>query len=467
VAALVVGLVDDPDHQRHRPLTWAPTTSLLVHGVPGAGTTTALRTVVLAAAATWSPADLHVHFLDHDGGGLAPLAALPHAGGYVVAGDRERAVRLVRRLHDDVARRQHGSGGPWPTVVVVVDDLPALLAAFDDADGWDVRDALLRVLVDGPGVGIVTAASARHPDLVPTAVAATAGARWRLAVADPHAPARPTTPLVPGRGHHLADGLELQLATTPDLPAAVAAVGGRWSHVEARLLPVAVGTMPHELDLSVVLAAVEGAPALRSDGRWALPLGVGMSELSIVGLLLGDGDHALVAGPPRSGRSSALAAIATAAARTRPGVAIHELGGRTAPGADHRADLDVVAALLRDPAPALVLIDDAEDLDDPDGVLAELCARRVAGLHVVAAGRSDALRHAHGHWTRSVRRARTGLLLRPVIETDGDLLGVTLPRRTPCRTGPGRGFLVVDGELELVQLGRPGATRRSDGEVAA
>jgi DNA segregation ATPase FtsK/SpoIIIE, S-DNA-T family len=468
---VVVGLVDDPDRQCHHPLAWAPTTSLLVHGIPGSGATTTLHSVVLAVSAAHSPADVHLHLVDHDGGGLAPLAPLPHVGGHVVAGDRERAARLVRRLRDDLARRQHGSGGPWPTVVLVVDDLPALLAAFDDADGWDVRDDLLRVLTDGPGVGMVAVASARHPDLVPTAVAATAGARWCLTVADPHAPARRTTPLLPGRGHDLACGLELQIAAVTDVAATVDAVREQWSHVEARHLPAGVGAMPRELDLSVVLAAVSGAPTLRADGRWALPLGVGMSELSVVGLLLGEGDHALVAGPPRSGRSSTLAAIASAAARTRPGVAVVEIRGRGQTDPHHQEGMATVASIVREPRPALVLVDDADDLDDADGVLAELCALRVAGLHVVAAGRADALRHAHGHWTRAVRRARTGLLLRPVVETDGDLLGVSLPRRTACRTGPGRGFLVVDGELELVQVGRPGAgprpEARSDDEVAA
>ena len=58
-----------------------------------------------------------------------------------------------------------------------------------------------------------------------------------------------------------------------------------------------------------------------------------------------------------------------------------------------------------------------------------------------------------------MRRSRLGVLLRPQIDFDGDLLGTVLPRRETVTPIPGRGYLVVDGVAELVQIARDdGAT---------
>ena len=45
-------------------------------------------------------------------------------------------------------------------------------------------------------------------------------------------------------------------------------------------------------------------------------------------------------------------------------------------------------------------------------------------------------------------------MLKPQPEIDGDLWGMLLPRRGPGRFGAGRGYLVADGEAELVQVAR-------------
>ena len=57
-----------------------------------------------------------------------------------------------------------------------------------------------------------------------------------------------------------------------------------------------------------------------------------------------------------------------------------------------------------------------------------------------------------GGWVRDLRAERTGLLLQPQGDGDGDLLGVRLPA---LRGGPapaGRGFLVQRGALTLIQV---------------
>ena len=115
-------------------------------------------------------------------------------------------------------------------------------------------------------------------------------------------------------------------------------------------------------------------------------------------------EHLLVAGPPRSGKTTAL--------RTMAGV-------------------------LRDH----VFVDDAALVDTVE-----------LTRPVVAAARTDDVRGGYGHWLREIRKSRTGLLLQPDLSTDGDLLGVRLPRRLSTPLRPGRGFLVENGEARLVQI---------------
>ncbi len=102
-----------------------------------------------------------------------------------------------------------------------------------------------------------------------------------------------------------------------------------------------------------------------------------------------------------------------------------------------------------------MLIDDAEALDDPTGGLERLAASAPPGVHIVAAVKADVARGLYNHWTRTVRRSRLGLLLRPNLDLDGDLLGTTLPRRVGVPLVPGRGFLVVDGNPRLTQSAIP------------
>jgi S-DNA-T family DNA segregation ATPase FtsK/SpoIIIE len=118
----------------------------------------------------------------------------------------------------------------------------------------------------------------------------------------------------------------------------------------------------------------------------------------------------------------------------------------------HGAALDEVLAGLPEHGPCLLVVDDAELVDDAGGTLAALVAERRPGLLVVAAARADALRAAYGHWTAGVRRSHRGLVTTGGGDADGDLLGVGLPRRLPLAPRPGLVLAVADGECTLVQV---------------
>lgn len=454
----VVALSDDPAHQRQEPAGWdLDEGGLLLLGVPGSGTTTALLALALVLAARWGPAELELHALDFGIGALQALEVLPQTGAVVLAHDRERQARLLRRLRGELNARRDGSGPPVdrPRIVLLVDELAAMRAAYDDVDGLELLDVLARLHADGPAVGLCVAITADRPAAVPAAISAVTTQRWLFRLADPadHASAglaRADVPAaLPGRAVLLPSRLQAQVGLPgPHLPAQVAA---RWVAEPRRVRPV--GRLPTRLGPGEL-----GTSALQAGGCLRLPVGLAEADLAVATLSLHDGDAGLVAGPARSGRSGVLGSLAQLLAAG----GVHVLGVSTprsplarcaalaawAPPSQAGA---TAARLLAAGAPAVLLVDDAESVEDPDGALESMVCSEVPGLHLVAAGRSDALRVLYGHWTSRVRRCRTGLLLRPHVDLDGDLLAVTLPRRAPVALGPGRGYLVQDGEAALVQ----------------
>jgi S-DNA-T family DNA segregation ATPase FtsK/SpoIIIE len=123
------------------------------------------------------------------------------------------------------------------------------------------------------------------------------------------------------------------------------------------------------------------------------------------------------------------------------------------------------ASISQSRAPLLIVIDDAELVDDATGALAALISSRVEHVAVVAAGRPDALRTAYGHWTGAVRRSRLGIVMAASSDLDGDLLGVALPRRRPIPARPGLGWLVGDGRARLAQIARSPVSHPFDAPV--
>jgi S-DNA-T family DNA segregation ATPase FtsK/SpoIIIE len=189
-----------------------------------------------------------------------------------------------------------------------------------------------------------------------------------------------------------------------------------------------------------------------------LPLGIGLADGEPVVAALPDGDHLLVLGGSRTGRSTMLGRLAEAWREAHPTGHVIAVLPRRSLFPVHLADevTDRVDSLiLPTEVDVLVVVDDAELVDDPNGVLAAAAVGR-PGRTVVAAGRPDALRQSYGHWTTVLRRSRTGLVASGGSDSDGDLLSATLPRRTPVAARPGLAWLVVQGTVALVQVAVPG-----------
>jgi S-DNA-T family DNA segregation ATPase FtsK/SpoIIIE len=103
------------------------------------------------------------------------------------------------------------------------------------------------------------------------------------------------------------------------------------------------------------------------------------------------------------------------------------------------------------PSPHLILVDDADQIEDEEDVFGRLLALKRPDVHLVIAGRADALRTKYGHWTAKVRRSKVGLLLKPNVDNDGEVLDVELPKRHRVQMTVGRGYLADNGDLEVLQ----------------
>jgi DNA segregation ATPase FtsK/SpoIIIE, S-DNA-T family len=456
-------LADDPDRQAQYTVGWDQAAgNLLVYGAVGAGTSTALAAIALAQAAASAPDRLHVFVLDLGAGDLAPLGGLPHTGAYIGATEQERQHRLIRMLRRELDERKSaglraGARAGW---LVLIDNIGALKDESEkNVHGMARLEELTRVYADGPQVGIHIAAAADRLGAVPANWPALTPQKLLMRLADSgeyaafDLPRVSVSEFVPGRAIVAATAQRIQIGFPGDgLENATAAAAARWSG--ARADAPAVGVLPQRVTVRELGAAECGRD------RWTIPVGVGDDALAPVALTLYEHEHALITGPPRSGRSSALCSIARSVLASALPPRVVAFAPRRSPLRDLPAPVRVVTdyELLADALggaradDTLVLVDDAEVVDDPAGVLDGWLATAADGNHLIAAGRPDGIRRQFGSWSQKVRASRCGVLLAPDHDLDGELLGVTLPRRGSAVPMPGRGYLVANGSVEAVQL---------------
>lgn len=468
---VLFAISDEPDRQRQIPAAWdLGNGNALMMGIPGSGTSTALATIGLTVCAATSPEDVDLLVMDLGSRDLAPLRDLPHLVGYVGSGAaaREEQVRLLKYVRAELDRRR-ASSGPYRRLVVLIDGLATLRDEYDDYEGIRLLEGLYRAWTDGPDLGMHFVASTARVKAVPPAIDEVTTQKWLFRLADAYdystagVPAKLAPPPVPGRCVLAETKLQTHVATPAGgLAAAVEAVRGTWSGAQRKA--TVIGRLPE-----VVSVADLGVGARIDTEPWLLPVGIAEADLGVAALELWQGEHVMVTGPARSGKSTLLLAMAetirTAATAAGTPVAIWGVCGRRSPLGD--AGLDKVAVGDEDLAALLatarvhrgqlvLLIDDAEQLDDRDQAITGLLDAKLPGLTVIAAGRSDDLRGMYSHWSKTVRKSRCGVLLMPNVDFDGDLLGVSsLPRKAPVALTVGRGYAVSGGAVGLVQTATP------------
>ena len=463
-------LADDPDRQAQYPVGWDPATgNMLVYGVVGSGASTALASLALTNAAANPPDMLNVYVLDMGSGDLAPLAKLPHVGAYIGPAEQARKVRLIRLLRGELNARKAGgtvrdplSGAP-ARILVLVDNVGALRSELEkDYGGMSVLDDLERIFADGPAVGINVIATADRAGAIPGPWAALVQQKLLLRLADPADYAQFDVPrasipaAVPGRAVVVSTRqiVQIGLAGT-ETASAVSAVSAHWR--DAPRTAFSVRLLPERIDADKLRAA--GVFAETGLEPWSIPVGFRDSNLSAASLRLYEQEHALIAGPARSGRSNALVAIASTVLEGPEPPTVVAFAQRRSPLRELAAPVvvcteyaELEGILNAVSGRTLLLVDDADTVTDAMGVLDRFMAKAGPGRHLIAAGRNDGIRRQYGQWTQRVRDGRCGVLLVPDHEMDHDLLGSPLPRQHRMSPVPGRGYLVTDGTIDGVQL---------------
>jgi len=479
---LPAGVADEPQNQAQptRVVDIEACRHVLVVGPQGSGRTSLCRTLASLMAASSDPGSVGFYGLDFGGGGLRCLAALAHCGGVVRAGEAERVDRLFAILEGLVTSRRaalSGAGcadlaelraadrGPLPSVVVFLDGYTAFAAAHEDWTGGHV-ERLRHLIEDGPAAGVHFVVTADRVGSVPGRLAEGFGLHVALGGAG--------SEVVPGRGID-SDGTTWQVAAfgrDGSTAAQVAAIEHLATECAAaghsRVLEP-VQALPAEV---CVIDIRDGAP---EGGRLALGLdaeGLAPAEIDLESVPM-----FLVAGPMRSGRSTALATLLNAAREARPDAEAVLLAPRPSPLLDEvvwdesARGPEACAALAEGLAdrvreriardltcgvPLIVVVDDAELLAEGSAASAlEVVARRCwdSGVTLLVAAEAHAAARAFG-WLGLLRAGKFGLLLRPDPDTDGEIFRTRLPRRRGYAFPPGRGELVLGDVKRLVQVAR-------------
>ncbi|MCK2221282.1 cell division protein FtsK [Actinomadura sp. ATCC 31491] len=432
---------------------------------------------------------------------------------------------LAEAGHASLAEyRQAGHRLPW--LVFLLDRWEGFVAAFESYDYGRLIEALLQLLREGPAVGLRAVITSDRSGLLGQ-VSTVFDDRLLLRLSDPADYGLAGFPLKglpssipPGRALSLDDNGIVEhhialLSPDPSGPAQVAALqtlarsitapaegdhlsGGRtgggagagagrpadargFSPAQGRPGPAHAmssgggrggwrwpGPPPLRVDalpMRITVAETLGLePTFTPPSPlWAL-VGAGGDALAPLGLdLLAHGPAAVIAGPARSGRSSALLTAATSLIQQgTPVIAVtprrsplRELDGLLAVLDGNADNLPELIADLHD---YVVMVDDAElvNADAPLGTALEEVLRsgRDGDHGLLIAGTTGDLAVAYRGFVAEARKSRTGVLLAVQGQTDGDLFNIRLPRGT-VGGPPGRGFLVTTGTITPVQAALP------------
>lgn len=468
---LSIALADQPDQQRQIPAGWnLAKGNLLLAGIPGSGTTTTLASLALTAARQISPAELDLLILDLGKGELADLAALPHTLAYVGQGQgsKEKRVRFIRFLQEETEKRRADASGKKP-MLILIDGLASLREEYDDYDGQALLNTLYRAYAEGPALGLHFAVATRSSSRIPLPMDEVTTQKWLFRLSDIHdystqgVRGKDIPAPLPGRCVNSETLLQMHIAT-PDISLAEAAakIQGLWPATQPKT--EVIGQLPAAISVQEL-----GAKADLTQEPWRIPVGLGEQNLSPVFLEVYEGEHILVAGSIRSGKSTMLLAFKelleeaqVVAGQEAP--EIWAICSRRSPlasaGINHLAvgetEIPALLAQLRlITKPTILLIDDAETFADSDRSIGNLVDNPPAGLCIIAAGRAEELRSLYNHWTKNLRKAKCGILLQPNVDMDGDLLGAKIPRKAPVELTQGRGYAVSNGLAQLVQAVHP------------
>lgn len=338
-----VGLIDDVYNRTQHPLwihlntgdserTARKDGHVLVVGSPGSGKTTFLRTLALSEALLHPPDKLHMYFLSFTGTGLDDLSDLPHAERVIYGTETERVRRLFGRLIQTLNERQSGQAEPSaPIIMLCIDQFEQFRDSYRETHMPDFE----RLIHEGRAVGIYLIFTASSIGAIPDRIRSLVQQRIALQAGDPSdymmivgRLERHMNGLLPaGRGYlyhsppllcqislpsvdPAVDNEQQALAsmrqTIRDLSAGYEAKTGKSQS------PAPIQELPTQIPLHTLLSPSQNS----TPSRLITPLGRWDDDALSTYALDWDneGPHFIVTGPPGSGKTNFLQAVALSAA---------------------------------------------------------------------------------------------------------------------------------------------------------
>ena len=496
--ALPLGLEDLPAQQEQRPMTWDFTRSghLGIAGAPRTGRSSVLRGIAVAVAHSASAAEVHMYGIDAGNGALLPCLALPHVGAVVTRDQPDRVRRLLGLLGREVARRQQllategfaslseqraktPEPGRLPYLVLLIDRWDNFVATFENVDGGAIIESIESLMREGAAVGLRVVVAGDRTVF---------RSRFGMLLEDRLLLRMPSpddfdlvgmrareVPLTMPQGRAFRSGpkpREVQLALLTDDVDGTAQVEA--IHEAGRLSREKWGEIPRELsaghvdELPVAISAekaLELGPPLAPGN---IALAVGGDDLGLIPVSMEEiGNGVLVAGPRRSGRSTALmfgaqraldggTRVVLVLPRRSPLIALEGCDGVLGRlGLESKPD-DLKALLREEPENTLIVVDDFEIMggDHALGPVIEEHLRtcRDANGGVLVGCGIDEVSGMYRGVVAQVRKTRTGLVLAPRSADDGAHLSARLPRSIGGPVPKGRGVMVTTAGWSWVQV---------------
>jgi S-DNA-T family DNA segregation ATPase FtsK/SpoIIIE len=482
---LVLGVVDDATQQAQPTVSYLPDRdgNVAIIGTGGSGKSTALRAVAVSSAITMRGGPVQVYGLDFAAGGLQMLEALPHVGAIISGDDEERVARLLRWLRDLVDDRavrfaEARAGGiveyrkianrpQEPRIILLLDGMGAFRDAYEASITSPWFSVFSQIATDGRQVGVHAVVTGDRAGSIPMSLSSSIQRRLvlRLANVDDYAMLGVDSDVLsaaspPGRG--ILDGQEVQ----------VAVLGGDGNvAIQAREMEALAEAMTK--------AGVPAAPPVERlserilasslpDGQLGVSIGVADDDLRPIEI--DPSGPFVIAGPPGSGRTTALETIARGLGSRPSPPKLYLLSPRRssltrleiwAKSADSSAQVSPLIAQLQkkvedglQPGSVALFL---ENLADFGGSGDEYELERLVkallkdGQFVVGEAETSTWSQAYS-LGQPLRAGRKGLLVQPD-ESDGDLLlNTSLGRIRRGSLPVGRGFYVAQGRVRRLQV---------------
>ncbi|WP_291042273.1 FtsK/SpoIIIE domain-containing protein [Herbiconiux sp.] len=494
---LLLGVIDDPASQSQPTVFYEPDRdgNMAIYGTGGAGKSATLRTIAVSAAVTPRGGPVHVYGLDFGSSGLSMLQELPHVGAIISGDDEERVIRLLRMLRDLVDDRsirysavRAGSIGEYrriadapaePRILVLVDGIGAFREQYEFGGHSAWFTTFSQIATDGRQVGVHIVVTGDRPNSVPASLGSTIQRRLilRLASEDDYAlvnAPKDTLSAVSPPGRGVMEGDEVQMAVLgADSNVAVQAREIAKLAEAMRRQGVTPALPIEHLAESVPLSTLPATPpgSGSSSAPGDLQPVIGVRDDTLAPFAIKARGAMLLAGTAGSGRSTAIATIATALRRADPRIRLVHISPRKT----NLTPLPIWSISLHDPAQITAFADDVtaqldaetlkpgqfavfvENIGELNGSPAEAdvdrLIKRALRDDVFVVGESESSTWSSA-WTLggSFKNSKRGLLLVPG-ELDGDsLLGTSLGRFKRADLPPGRGFFVQGGRVTKLQV---------------